>query len=83
MSKDKYPNIYSGQMEVIVFIILKIFLTRPLNFGDLFLKLFKSKQLNNAIFETWGVLYYLGYILQLFRKRTLEFLAPTIAFIAF
>ena len=27
MSKDKYPNIFSPQMETIVFIILQIFFT--------------------------------------------------------
>ena len=29
MSKDKYPSIFSPQMEAIVFIILQIFFTTP------------------------------------------------------
>ena len=34
MSKDKYPSIFSPQMETIVFIILQIFFATRLNFQN-------------------------------------------------
>ena len=34
MSKDKYPNIFSPQMETIVFIILQIFFPNARNFEN-------------------------------------------------
>ena len=40
MSKDKYPSIFSPQMEAIVFIILQIFLNEAAQFCSPFLKLF-------------------------------------------
>ena len=44
MSGDKYPYIFSRQMEAIVFIILQIFFfTRP-HFGRPFLKAFKRQK---------------------------------------
>ena len=52
MSKDKYPNIFSPQMEVIVFIILQIFFaTRAvLKIGE-YQSLLKTGSLDNAIRE--------------------------------
>jgi len=35
MSKDKYPRIFSPQMEAIVFIILDIFFSQHARFGKL------------------------------------------------
>ena len=46
MSKDKYPSIFLRQMEAIVFIILQIIQTKPLNFGGLFNTL---KRLTNSV----------------------------------
>ena len=41
MSKDKYPSIYSPQMEIIVFITLQIFFTTP---GRAVLKIWQYSQ---------------------------------------
>ena len=41
MSKDKYPSIYSPEMEIIVFIMLQIFFTTP---GHAVLKIGKYSQ---------------------------------------
>ena len=35
MSKDKYPSIFSCQMEAIVFIILQIFIATCANWGNI------------------------------------------------
>ena len=48
MSKDKYPSIFSPQMEAIVFIILQIFFaTRAiLKLGNIYGYIFKTRNNN-------------------------------------